>query len=153
MTTTAPAPLRWRVHWAVCELDADGEIDEHAAMCLRHAIDAAHSAAIEIILVDLRDLTTVNAAGLALFRAHTAGCHAHGMELGLLIGRHTPQIAEAFVLAGLGEQLRYTHEPLLCAHADRVRLLDYAHRMRRGRLARATQRRSPRRPRRAPTST
>lgn len=64
-------------------------------MCLRHAIDAARTAAIEIVLVDLRDLTAVNAAGLALGRAHTAGCHAHGMDLGLLIGHHKPQIVEA----------------------------------------------------------
>ena len=63
-------------------------------MCLRHAIDAARTAAIEIVLVDLRDLTAGNAAGLALFCAHTVGCHAHGMDLGLLIGHHKPQIVE-----------------------------------------------------------
>lgn len=56
MTATTPVSLRWRVHWATCELDACGEIDEHATMCLRHAIDAACTGRVEIVLVDLRDL-------------------------------------------------------------------------------------------------
>lgn len=40
---TQPA-LRRRVHCVTCELDARGEIDAHAAMCLRKAIAGADRA-------------------------------------------------------------------------------------------------------------
>jgi anti-anti-sigma factor len=101
--------LRRRVHRVIAELDAHGEIDEHAALCMRFAIDDARPAVDEIVLVDLRDLTTIDAAGLALFRRHNAECYARGMDLALLIGGlgHHGQIAGAFVRAGLGEHLHY----------------------------------------------
>jgi anti-anti-sigma factor len=83
--SSTQAASRWRVHWVVVELDAHGEIDAHAAMCLRQAIGEAHAGAIELVLVDLRDLTAINSAGLALLTTFNAGCQAHGMDLGLLI--------------------------------------------------------------------
>ena len=94
----------------IAELDARGEIDGHAAMCLRHAIDGAASPSARRILVDLRDLNAIDGTGLELFAEGHASCLARGVELGLLLSgraRHTA-IAQAFVDAGLGEQLRFT---------------------------------------------
>jgi len=133
VTTTATA-LRWRVHRVTCELDARGEIDAHAAMCLHQGIAARRAAPLEMVLVDLRDLTAIGPDGLALLRAHNADCHAHGIELGLLISGHErhDQIAEAFVLAGLGDALRYAIEPRPPATTRPVRLLHQVHSVRRG---------------------
>ena len=113
MSAAAKPTLPWRVHHVVAELDARGEVDGHTAMCLRLAIDAAHPARTEMVRIDLRDLTAIDSAGLKLFAALNANCHAHGMDLGLLISGHERhrQIAEAFVLAGLGDTLHYTGEP------------------------------------------
>ena len=136
---------RRRVHRVIAELDHRGAIDDHAAMCLRHAIDAAHPDATEMILIDLRDLTAIDTTGLAMFNAHNANCHARGVEMGLLISDDA-RVTEAFVLAGLGDTLHYTHTPRP-GSTQPVRLLDYAVGVRRGRLARAARRCSPRRPR------
>ncbi len=144
MTATAP---RWRVHWVIAELDAGGEIDAHAAMCLRHAIDAARGGAIELILVDLRDLTAIDAGGLTQFRRHGADCRAHGIDLGLLISgaEHHDAIAEAFVLAGLGDQLHYVCASGPTTAVRPVGLPGRALSRRRGRVGTAARRRSPRR--------
>lgn len=96
--------------WVIAELDARGEIDGHAAMCLRHAIDGAASPSTRRILVDLRDLDAIDRAGLELFAEGLASCRARAVELSLLLSsraRHAA-IAQAFVDAGLGEQLRFT---------------------------------------------
>ena len=92
-----------RVHHVIAELDARGEIDSHAAMCLGHAISEGHTSAIDLVLVDLRDLTAIDAAGLELFRVHSADCQAHGLSLGLLIsgGECHDELAEVLMLAGL----------------------------------------------------
>ena len=151
MRTKTTAPY---VHRVIRELDARGEIDAHAAMCLHHAIGAASARAIEMILVDLRDLTAINPAGLALLTAHHANCHAHGVEFGLLIRgdeRHDP-VAEAFVLAGLGDALQYTCEPGVPTTAHPVRQPYGVHSVRRGPPARATRRVALRRRRRARTA-
>ena len=100
-------------HWVIAELDARGEIDAHAAMCLSHGIDAGLTANVKAIVIDLRDLTAIDATGLALFVRARADCQARGAELGLLMsGRasHVP-IAYAFASVGLGGQLDYTGEP------------------------------------------
>lgn len=148
------AALRWRVHRVTCELDVRGEIDAHAAMCLHQAIEAERAAPFEMVLVDLRDLTTISPDGLALFRAHNADCHAHGIELGLLISDHErhDEVAEAFVLAGLGDALQYAVEPRPPVTPRPVRLLHDVHGARRGRLARAARRVSPRCRRQARTT-
>ncbi len=140
MTATA---LRWRVRWVIAELDAGGEIDAHAAMCLGHALEAARGSAIELILVDLRDLTAIDAAALTQFSRHGADCRAHGIDLGLLIsgGEHHDQIAEAFVLAGLCDQLHYACESRPTTTVNPVGLPDPAPSKRRGRPATATRRR------------
>ena len=121
MTIATSAAAGSRVRWVIPELDARGEIDGHAAMCLRHAIQEARTSAFGLVLVDLRDLIAIDPAGIALFRAHDADCHAHGASLGLLMGGHQRHaaLAEAFVRAGLGDMLRYADEPALPAVADR----------------------------------
>ena len=95
-----------------------------------------------MVFVDLRDLTSIDAAGLGLFRTQNAGCRVRGIELGLMISSHEQhdRIAEAFVLAGLGDQLHYAHEPDPPTAAQPVRLLDRSPSVRRGRLAQAMQR-------------
>ena len=112
--TPAPPPSRpSRPRWIIAELDIDGTIDEHAALCLRLAIEDARAGPSTTILVDLRELTTIDAAGVSRFVHHDADCRAAGVELGLLIcgdARHD-QIARAFDAAGLGDQLQFTCDP------------------------------------------
>jgi anti-anti-sigma factor len=151
--TVAPGsmPDARRVHRVVAELDGRGEIDAHAALCLRHAIDAAHAGPATTILVDLRDLTAITPMGVALFRAHDADCRSHGETLGLLINgeeRHR-HIADAFERGGLADTLHFTGRPLPPAGACRLRLIEPASSVRRGRLTRAARRVAPRRQRRA----
>ena len=101
-----------RVHRVTAELDSRGEIDAHAALCLRHAIGAAHGGPVATILVDLRDLTAIDPIGVALFRAHDGDCRSHGHTLGLLISgdaRHR-HIADAFERGGLAATLQI-HRP------------------------------------------
>lgn len=140
-----------RVHRVVAELDRRGEIDAHAALCLRHAIDVAHAGPVETILVDLRDLTAINPIGVALFRAHEVDCRSHGQTLGLLISGDERQrhVANAFARGGLADTLHYTGRPRPPAIERRLGLIDPAASVRRGRLARAARRVSPRRLRRA----
>ena len=112
--TPAPPPSRRaRPRWISAELDVDGKIDEHAALCLRLAIEDVRAGPSTTILVDLRELTAIDAGGVDLFVRHDADCRARGVELGLLIcgdARHD-QIARAFDEAGLGDQLQFTCEP------------------------------------------
>ena len=154
MTIEASAPQRWRVHRVICELDVRGEIDAHAAMCLHHAIGAASAQAIEMILVDLRDLTAIGPVGLALFTAHDANCRAHGIELGLLISGDEchDRVAEAFVLAGLADALQYACEPSAPAPPRPARQLYGEQSVRRRGLARAARSVTSRRRRRASTA-
>lgn len=124
MTLATSAALSSRVHRVIPELDARGEIDSHAAMCLRLAIQDARTDAFESVLVDLRDLIAIDSAGLALFGVHDSDCDAHGVTLELLLSGDTrhAELAEAFVRAGLGDMLRYADEPEVPAVADHVGL-------------------------------
>jgi anti-anti-sigma regulatory factor len=63
----------------LAELDVDGEIDDHAAMCLQHAIDGARAGAAAMILADLRELEAIDAGGVELFLRHHADCHCGGV--------------------------------------------------------------------------
>jgi anti-anti-sigma factor len=103
-----PAPRPTRPRWVIAELDAGGEIDDHAAMCLRQAIEA-HGSAAAPILVDRRELSAIDGVGLELFVRHHADCRTRGIELGLLICGDARQraIARAFDAAGLGDQLQF----------------------------------------------
>lgn len=134
----------WRVHHVICELDARGEIDHYAAMCLRNAIDDAHPATTEVVRVDLRDLVAIDAAALKLLAGLTAGCHARGMDIALLIGDDAPheRVAEALVLAGLGDTVQFTCH---AAPARPVGLIDHARGVPSRRLARAVRRYAARR--------
>ncbi len=130
------------MHWVVAELDARGEIDAHAAMCLHQAIGEVRAGATELVLVDLRDLTALNTAGLALLSTHDAECHAHGVQLGLLIGGRDghDQIAETLVLAGLGRALRYGADHRLAPAARPVSGIAPRRGVRRGPFGRAARR-------------
>jgi anti-anti-sigma regulatory factor len=112
--TPAPPPFRpSRPRWVIAEPDVNGTIDEHAALCLRLAIEDSRVGPSTTILVDLRELTAIAAAGVSLFVHHDADCRARGVALGLLIcgdARHD-EIARAFDEAGLGDQLQFTCEP------------------------------------------
>jgi anti-anti-sigma regulatory factor len=122
--TPAPPPSRCDgPRWVIAELDVDGIIDEHAAMCLQHAMGGGRAGRSATILVDLRELTAIDADGVDLFVRHDATCRARGVELGLLIcgdQRHD-EIARAFDEAGLGDQLQFTIEPGPPPRAPRIR--------------------------------
>jgi anti-anti-sigma regulatory factor len=102
-----------RPRWVIAELDARGEIDDHAAMCLRFAIEHAGAAGRATILVDLRELTAIDAGRLELFLAHDAECRAGGAELAILICADLRQetIVRAFTAVGLGDRLQFAYQP------------------------------------------
>jgi anti-anti-sigma factor len=102
-----------RPRWVIAELDVNGEIDDHAAMCLQFAIEAACAVSAEKVLVDLRELMAIDAPGLALFVRHDADCRATEVGLSILICADARQeaIARAFTGAGLGDRLQYTFQP------------------------------------------
>lgn len=92
-----------RPRWIVAELDAHGEVDAHAAMCLRNAVDAARAGVDAGLLVDLRDLTAIDDDALRLLVRLWADSRVRRIELDLLICADARQdaIAEAFEAAGL----------------------------------------------------
>lgn len=67
--------------WVIAELDARGEIDAHAAMCLRNGVLGALGCGATVVVVDLRDLTSIEAGGLALLAQARADCLAGGAQL------------------------------------------------------------------------
>src|SRR5687767_11236777 len=77
---------RGALRWVVAELDAHGQLDEHAAMCLRLATDHPAKAATRIV-IDLRDLTAVDSRAVGLLDAATADGRARAAGLTLLL-RH-----------------------------------------------------------------
>jgi anti-anti-sigma factor len=102
-----------RPRWVIAELDVNGEIDAHAVMCLGFAIEDARALAPETILVDLRELTAVDEAGVELFLGYDAACRADGVQLGILVCPDVRQaaIVRAFTAAGLGDRLRFPQPP------------------------------------------
>lgn len=81
-------------------------------MCLRQAIRGACAAAAATLVVDLRDLTAIDAAGLTMFVRATARSRGRGVQLALLVwgDAHHDAIVDAFNPAGLAEQLLFTCE-------------------------------------------
>ena len=122
-TTRAPAVLRHssaggpmyvpRPRWVIAELDVNGEIDDHAVMCLRFAIEDACELAPASIIVDLRELNAIGGAGVGLFLGHDEACRASHVQLAILVCRDPRQaaIVGAFTSAGLGDRLRYVQPP------------------------------------------
>jgi anti-anti-sigma factor len=99
--------------WVIAELDVNGEIDEHAAMCLRYGFEDALAILPSTILVDLRELTEIAAAGLALFVGQDADCRARDTQLAILVCADARQqrIVRAFTDAGLGDRLQFSYAP------------------------------------------
>lgn len=120
MEATPPMPPHEgdrRPRWIVAELDVRGEIDAHAAMCLHNAVDAAPAGVGVDLLVDLRDLTTIDDDGLRLLIELRAGRRVRAIGLELLIcgDAHHDAIAGAFDVAGLA----YTRSaPRASAHSE-----------------------------------
>ena len=137
------------MHQVVAELDARGEIDGHAAMCLRQAIRETCAGAIELVLVDLRDLTAIGPDGLELLRDQKTDCQAHGVALGVLIsgGERQARLAAAFVLEGLGDALHYAADAAVPSPPGRNRRRLRARGRHAGQFARAGARSWSRRPR------
>jgi anti-anti-sigma factor len=114
MNASARAWEVWsRPRWVIAELDVHGEIDAHAAMCLQRGIEDACASSTAMILVDLRDLVAIDAAGLRVFVQASADCRSSGAQLGLLISGHERHdaIAAVFHAAGLVDHLQFTWEP------------------------------------------
>jgi anti-anti-sigma factor len=102
-----------RPRWVIAELAVNGEIDAHAAMCLRFAIEDACVAPGAQILVDLRELTTIDAPALELFVREDVRCRASDAQLGILICADPRQqdIVTSFTRSGLGDRLRFSPQP------------------------------------------
>jgi hypothetical protein len=102
-----------RPRWVIAELDVNGEIDDHAVMCLQFAIEDARDLAPETIIVDLRELSAIGDDDLALFLGHDFACRAVHVQLALLVCADARQraIVRAFTDAGLGDRLRFAHPP------------------------------------------
>ena len=77
-------PAAARRHFVVGELDARGEIDAHAAMCLRNGVRGALACGATHLIVDLRDLAEIDDAGVALLAQLRAECNTAGAEIELL---------------------------------------------------------------------
>ena len=114
---TPPHEGNGRPRWIVAELDVHGEVDAHAAMCLRNAVEGARAGLDAVLLVDLRDLTAIGDDGLRLLVELRSGSHPRQIGLELLIcadARHDA-IAGAFEAAGL----TFTRSaPQVGAHSD-----------------------------------
>jgi anti-anti-sigma factor len=98
LTCTTPADEGWSCpRWVVAELDVRGELDAHAELCLRIALDAARDGT-AAVLVDLRDLTAIDAAAVAMLVRAATDCRGRGIALGLLLCGHAGHdaIADAF---------------------------------------------------------
>jgi anti-anti-sigma factor len=102
-----------RPRWVTAELDVNGQIDGHAAMCLGFAIEAACAGGDAVLLVDLRELTTIDDCGLEQFVRRDAECRSSGVQLAILICADARQeaIVHAFTAAGLGDRLQVTYRP------------------------------------------
>jgi hypothetical protein len=83
-------------------------------MCLRHGIAGALAQGPSTVVVDLRDLTAIGAAGVALLAQLRADCRANAIELRLLIcdGAHHGAIAHALTRRGLAIERRFAPRPL-----------------------------------------
>ena len=74
-----------RSRLVIVELDARGEIDSHAAMCLRVAIEDLVAHGVGEIVIDLRDLTAIDAPAIALLHEARRVAAAAGVVLSLLV--------------------------------------------------------------------
>jgi anti-anti-sigma factor len=74
-----------RPRWVIAELDAHGSIDRHAAMCLSNAFDDALKTGAVAIIIDLRDLSSIDEAGLRQLAQMRAECLVKGIDLELLL--------------------------------------------------------------------
>ena len=102
-----------RPRWVIAELDVHGEIDAHAAMCLGFGIEIARERHAETILVDLRELTAIDADVVGLFVVHDAEARTDGAEFAILLCDDARQaaIVDVFTHAGLGGRLRFSTQP------------------------------------------
>jgi anti-anti-sigma regulatory factor len=103
----APTPDAAPTRWVVLELDARGEIDDHAAMCLRHVVAGALVMGALRIVVDLRDLCAVDARVVTLLEQLHADCEANATTLRLLVCERT----DDDTIAGLCDPARRHGEP------------------------------------------
>lgn len=106
-TNSALTPDGAPTRWVVLELDARGEIDDHAAMCLRHAVAGALAMGAARIVVDLRDLSAVDAHALTLLEQLHADCAANATTLRLLVC----EPADDDTIAGLRRRARPQGDP------------------------------------------
>ena len=130
MQAHRPPPLERHAHesWIVAELGARGEIDDHAALCLRNALDATDAGATETVWVDLRDLLGLDAAALAMLAQESADCRVRGFELAVLLSGHALHdpiaalVADAdvrFARSTAGDSVRGEPHPVARARAAR----------------------------------
>lgn len=74
-----------RSRLVIAELDARGEIDSHAAMCLRFTIEDLLAHGASEIVIDLRDLTGLDARAIALLHEARRVAAAAGVPFSLLV--------------------------------------------------------------------
>ena len=93
-------------HRVIAELDGRGQIDSHAAICLRAAIADVLAGPAAAIIVDLRDLTAIDDDAVAVLTQSHAACRARGVHLALLIGVRDLQDKLPYALARAGLDTR-----------------------------------------------
>lgn len=110
-------------HEVVTQIALHGDFDQHAMVSVSDTLATARRRGAKMIVVDLRELTSIDATALWSLRCADAGCRASGVRLRLLVpvSRGHEALQDAFAAAGLGGQVPFTREPHLSAlSADRL---------------------------------
>lgn len=92
-----------------------GHLDRPGAARLERSLEGARAKGAKMIVVDLREVTSIEAVGLGALQRAEARCRQSGVRLRLLVpGRHGHEaLRRAFEVAGLVEQGRFTDGPQL----------------------------------------
>lgn len=93
-------------HEVVTEIDLSGDFDQAASRMLSGALAAVRLSGAKMVVVDLRALTSIDAAALSSLRSADADCRARGMRLRLLVPGRSGHVAVqgAFEASGLDER-------------------------------------------------
>ena len=90
-------------------LSLDGELDMASAPLLQSALEDAHLAAPEMVVLDLRRLQFVDSTGLRIILAARNRCRERGQELA--VTRGSEQVERLLSVTGLSDHLQTVAAP------------------------------------------